>query len=120
MLKKEWVKERRARRKLSISKKIKGTKDRPRLSVFKSNKYIYIQAIDDDNGVTLASASSFILGKNKKLKLNKATAEKVGEIIAEKLLSLKIDQAVFDRNGFLYTGKIKFLADSARKKGLKF
>ena len=117
MFKKDWVKERRKRRKLSIRKKIKGTKDKPRLSVYKSNRYIYVQAIDDDNGVVLASASSLSLDKN--LKLNKKTAEKVGEVMGEKLLSLKIDKAVFDRNGFLYTGKIASLAEAMRKKGLK-
>ncbi len=117
MFKRDWIKERRERRKLSIRKKIKGTKDKPRLSVYRSNKYIYVQAIDDDKGVTIASSSSFNLDKN--LKLNKKTAEKVGEAIAEKLLSLKIDKAVFDRNGFLYTGKIKSLVEGARKKGLK-
>ncbi len=119
MFKKEWVKERRDRRKLSIKGKIRGTKEKPRLSVYRSNKYIYVQAIDDETGATIAFASSFTADSKKKMKLNKATAEKVGEAIAEKLLSLKIDKAVFDRNGFLYTGKIKFLADSARKKGLK-
>lgn len=117
MFKRDWIKERRNRRKLSIRKKIKGTKDKPRLSVYRSNRYIYIQAIDDDKGVTLASASSITL--DKKLKLNKKTAEKVGEAMAEKLLSLKINEAVFDRNGFLYTGKISSLAEAMRKKGLK-
>jgi len=117
MFKKEWVKERRNRRKLRIRKKIKGTKDKPRLSVYRSNRYIYVQAIDDEKGVTLASASSFNIDKN--LKLNKKTAEKVGEVMADKLLAMKIDRAVFDRNCFLYTGKIASLVEAMRKKGLK-
>ncbi|HOJ62868.1 MAG TPA: 50S ribosomal protein L18 [Spirochaetota bacterium] len=117
MFKRDWIKERRIRRKLSIRKKIKGTADKPRLSVYRSNRYIYVQAIDDEKGVTLASASSLSLDKN--LKLNKETAKKIGEAIADKLLSLNIKNAVFDRNGFLYTGKIQSLVEAARKKGLK-
>ena len=110
----EVSKKRRVRR-----KKIYGTTSKPRLSIFKSNKYIYVQAIDDSVGKTLASASSFVLDK-KSSKLNKETAEKVGVEIAVKLKEKNIDTVVFDRNGFLYTGRIKALADAARKNGLKF
>ncbi len=119
MLKIELGKKRRSRRKLSIRKKIFGTSSEPRMSVFRSNKYMYVQVIDDTTGKTLASASSLAYDHDK-FKLNKVTCEKVGEEIALKLLKLKIDTVVFDRNGFLYTGKIKHLADSARKNGLKF
>ncbi|HOV13278.1 MAG TPA: 50S ribosomal protein L18 [Spirochaetota bacterium] len=119
MLKVELGKKRRARRKLSIRRDIFGTSSKPRLSVFRSNKYIYVQAIDDDAGKTIASASSLSYDHTK-FKLNKKTAEKVGEDIALKLKKCNIDTVVFDRNGFLYTGKIKVLADSARKNGLKF
>ena len=110
---------RRTRRKKSIRNTIFGTALKPRLSVFKSNKYIYIQAIDDDKGITIAAASS-ITYDEKKFKMNKATSEKVGEDIAKKLKEKNIEYVVFDRNGFLYTGRIKSLADSARKNGLKF
>lgn len=112
-------KKRRLRRKRIIRKKIHGTVNRPRLSVFKSNKYIYAQAIDDDKGNTLIASSSLIYDK-KNRKLNKEIAAKVGEDIGKKLLEKKIDTVYFDRNGFLYTGKIKALADGARKAGLKF
>lgn len=110
---------RRLRRKRIIKKRISGTVKKPRLSVFKSNKYIYVQAIDDVKGNTLVSATS--LSKNvKDRKLNKTVASKIGEEIGKKLLEKKIDTVIFDRNGFLYTGKIKALADGARKAGLKF
>ncbi len=121
MKKLELQDKRRLRRKRVIRKKIFGTASKPRLSVYKSNKYIYVQAIDDDKGVTLASSSSLIFrGKGSKIKLDKEIASKVGEDIAKKLLEKKIETVVFDRNGFLYTGRVKSLADSARKNGLKF
>ncbi len=113
------LKKRRLRRKRIIRKKIHGTEKKPRLSVFRSNKFIYVQAIDDDNGKTLASASSLKLDK-KKRKLNKEVAAKIGEDIGKKLIEKKITTVYFDRNGFLYTGKIKALADAARKTGVKF
>jgi len=114
----EVLKKRRERRKKSSRKKLSGTVEVPRLSVYKSNKYLYVQAIDDVKETTLASASSLKYGDG--FKLNKKTAEKVGEDIAKVLIGKKIDKVVFDRNGFLYAGKIKALADSARKNGLKF
>lgn len=121
MFKKKWTIERRIRRKKSIKTKMFGTIEKPRLSVFRSNKYIYVQAIDDNNGTTLASASSIAYFKDKKaVKLNKEIAKKVGEDIAEELKKKKIETVVFDRNGYLYTGKVKILADAAREKGIKF
>ena len=112
-------KKRRLRRKRIIRKKLFGTLNKPRLSVFRSNKYIYVQVIDDDKGNTVASATSLTKDK-KKRKLNKEVASKVGEAIGKKLLEKKINSIIFDRNGFLYAGKIKALADGARKAGIKF
>jgi len=110
---------RRAKIKRRIRKKISGTSKVPRLSVFRSNKQIYAQLIDDTNGVTLASASSY---KNKAAdKKNKSEqAAVVGKEVAEKALKAGIETVVFDRNGYLYHGRVKSLADSAREGGLKF
>lgn len=110
---------RRARLKRSIRKNISGTPVAPRLSVFRSNKQIYAQIIDDLNGVTLASASSY---KNKATeKLSKEEQAKViGKEIAEKATKTGIEKVVFDRNGYLYHGRVKSLAESAREAGLKF
>ncbi|MBT8232430.1 MAG: 50S ribosomal protein L18 [Saprospiraceae bacterium] len=102
--------------KYRIRKKINGTPDAPRLSVFRSNKNIYCQIIDDVNGVTLASANSKTLG----LGSNKDSAVAVGKLIAERAVSKNISKVVFDRNGNLYHGRIKALADAAREGGLKF
>ena len=110
---------RRIRRKRVIRKNIYGTLEKPRLSVFKSNKYIYIQAIDDNKGNTIAFASNLNSDK-KNRKVNIEISRKVGEEIGKKLLEKKIKSAVFDRNGFIYTGRIKALADGARKSGIKF
>ena len=110
---------RRVKRKKSIRGKLKGTPERPRLTVFKSNKNIYIQAIDDISGTTLVSVSNL----EKDMKEIKATvegAEKLGNIIGERLKEKKVESVVFDRNGFIYHGKIKAVADGARKAGLKF
>jgi large subunit ribosomal protein L18 len=119
MYKNELNKKRRTRRKKSIRLKINGTSQKPRLSVYKSNKYIYVQAIDDTEGKTLVSASN-LKYEEKEQKLNTKIAVKVGEDIAKKLKEKNISEVVFDRNGFLYTGRIKALADSARKNGIKF
>jgi large subunit ribosomal protein L18 len=115
MKKLKLQKKRRIRRKYIIRENIFGTAEKPRLSVFKSNKFIYVQAIDDDKGITLASASSL-----KEKRLNIKSAAKVGEELAKKLKEKKIDKAVFDRNGFVYAGRLKALADGARKAGVKF
>ncbi|GAA0876583.1 50S ribosomal protein L18 [Wandonia haliotis] len=110
---------RRAKIKRRIRKNISGTSDVPRLSVFRSNKQIYAQIIDDVNGVTLVAASSY---KNEELvKLPKIEQAKVvGKQLAEKALKAGIEKVVFDRNGYLYHGRVKSLADSAREGGLKF
>ena len=110
---------RRAKIKRRIRKKITGTTSVPRLSVFRSNKQIYAQVIDDSRGVTLASASSY---KNKSAeKKNKSDqAAVVGKEIADKAQKAGVESVVFDRNGYLYHGRVKSLADSAREGGLKF
>lgn len=100
-----------------IRKKINGTAQKPRLSVFRSNKEIYCQLIDDISGVTLASASTKGLPKS----ANKVTQSyEVGKVIAERAKSINIDTVVFDRGGYLYHGRVKSLADGAREGGLKF
>ena len=109
--------ERRLKIKARVRGKISGTKECPRLSVFRSNKQIYAQVIDDVNGVTLASASS--LKVDEKLP-KKEMAAKVGEMIASNAKEAGIEKVAFDRNGYLYHGRIKELADAARKGGLKF
>lgn len=108
---------RRLRIKRSIRNKISGTAERPRLSVFRSNKAIYAQLIDDTTGVTLAAASSVKLDD---AKANVETAGRVGKEIAEKALSKGISEVIFDRSGYLYHGKVKSLAEGAREGGLKF
>lgn len=97
----------RDRKRKKIRAKVSGTSSRPRLSVFKSNTAIYAQVVDDEKSITLASAS----GKD---------AVKVGAEVAKMAKSKKIEQIVFDRGGYIYTGKVKLLAESARKAGLKF
>ncbi|MBC5774079.1 50S ribosomal protein L18 [Pontibacter sp. KCTC 32443] len=110
--------QRRSRIKKSIRRKIAGTSERPRLSVFRSNRVIYAQIIDDVAGVTLAAASSAKL--DDAAKANVETASKVGKEIASKALEKGITQVVFDRSGYLYHGKVKSLAEGAREAGLKF
>ncbi len=108
--------ERRQKIKYRVRNKISGTAERPRLSVFRSNKQIYAQVINDEEGKTLVAASS--LGMEKMTK--KEQAAKVGEMIAQKAISAGILAVVFDRNGYLYHGRVQELADGARKGGLKF
>ena len=99
--------------------KLSGTSDRPRLSVFRSNKQIYAQIIDDSNGRTLASASSLTKeGAKSQPKLEQASA--VGAMIAEQAKSAGVSNVVFDRNGYLFHGRVKQLANAAREGGLKF
>lgn len=111
---------RRARIKKSIKKKISGTADRPRMSVYRSNKSIYVQIIDDIAGKTLVSASSsekeLVESKGSKVEL----AALVGKKAAEKASAAGINSVVFDRNGYLYHGRVKALAEGAREGGLKF
>lgn len=115
--------ETRARKKRRIHKKIMGTPERPRLVVYRSAKNIYAQLVDDTQNRTLGGTST--LSPNVRKKLAKAegklgAAKLVGEQIAEKAKSLKIDAVVFDRGGYLYHGRIKAVADGAREKGLNF
>ena len=109
--------ERRLRIKAHIRTKVAGTAECPRLSVFRSNSQIYAQVIDDSKGVTLASASSLAI-KDKMTKTEKAA--QVGKLIAEAAKKAGVEAVVFDRNGYLYHGRVKQLADSAREAGLKF
>ncbi|MDR1372422.1 MAG: 50S ribosomal protein L18 [Dysgonamonadaceae bacterium] len=108
---------RRIKIKMRVRKSISGSTVRPRLTVFRSNKQIYAQVIDDLSGKTLAAASS--LGITEKAP-KKEIASKVGELIAQKSKEVGIEAVVFDRNGYLYHGRVKELADAARKGGLKF
>jgi large subunit ribosomal protein L18 len=112
----------RERRKLRIRQKISGTSDQPRLSVFRSAKHIYAQVVDDVAGATLAHAST--LSRDVRGEVTEATksdaAKKVGQAIAKLLLAKGISKVVFDRNGYLYHGRIRALADAAREAGLKF
>ncbi|MDR3127383.1 MAG: 50S ribosomal protein L18 [Tannerellaceae bacterium] len=108
---------RRLKIKKSIRGKLSGTAERPRLSVFRSNKQIYAQVVDDTKGSTLASASSL---KFEEKYPKKEQAAKVGELIARSAQEAGIENVVFDRNGYLYHGRVKELAEGARRGGLKF
>jgi large subunit ribosomal protein L18 len=113
----------RARRKLRIRKKINGTTERPRLSVFRSAKHIYAQVIDDTTGKTIAHASTLskeLKGKSDAEADKSAEAKKVGALIAQLCKAKNVTQVVFDRNGYLYHGRIVALADGAREAGLSF
>ena len=110
-------------RKLKIKKRIRGVisgnSERPRMTVFRSNKEIYVQLIDDSLGKTLVSASSVKVKKTKST-TKSSIASEVGKLVAEKSIKLGINQVNFDRNGYLYHGRVKKLADGAREAGLKF
>lgn len=119
--------ERRQRRRRSIRKKISGTPVRPRLTVTRSLKHIYIQAVDDVAGQTVAAASSLndelvrsLIADEAEGSQNVKTSRAVGKAIARRLKEKNIDQAVFDRNGYLYHGRVKAVADGARDEGLNF
>lgn len=112
------IKDRRLRIKKGIRRKLEGTSARPRLSVFRSNKVIYAQLIDDASGHTLTSSSSVEL--DKKGGVNLTISKSVGKKVAEKAVASGIKEIVFDRNGYLYHGNIKALAEGAREGGLKF
>lgn len=117
--------DRRDRIKFRIRKKVRGTAERPRLSVFRSVSHIYVQVIDDMAGATVASASSVESGVKGKLADgarggNRKGAELVGTTIAERLRDKGITRVVFDRNGFLYHGRVRAVADAARAAGLEF
>ncbi|TAF30817.1 MAG: 50S ribosomal protein L18 [Cytophagales bacterium] len=111
--------ERRISIKYRIRKKVEGSKERPRLSVFRSNTAIYAQLINDVTGTTIASASSRDIDKTK-TSINADTSRKVGQKVAEMAKAQGITEVVFDRNGFLYHGKIKAFAEGAREAGLSF
>ena len=115
------VQERRIRIKQRIRKKISGTKERPRMSIFRSNKQIYVQFIDDIENKTLLSVSSLEKDIAAKKDIKKSEQAKlVGKLAAEKAKEAGITNVVYDRSGYLYHGRIKSLADAAREAGLKF
>lgn len=113
---------RREKTKLRIRGRISGTGERPRLTIFKSLKRIYVQAVDDTKGITVAAASSLEKDLRAEVKngCNIAAAKAVGARIAARLMEKGIKQVVFDRNGYVYHGRVKALADSAREAGLQF
>jgi large subunit ribosomal protein L18 len=112
--------ERRNKIKRRIRGKISGSAEKPRMSVFRSNKQIFVQLVDDTQGRTLTAASSSVkeIGDIKGTKTEKAAM--VGKLIAERALAVGVEKVVFDRNGYLYHGRVKKLADAAREGGLKF
>ena len=112
----------RKKRQARVRKKVTGSVERPRLCVFRSSKHIYVQIIEDETGKTLAAASTVAKGAADSVKYsgNVEAAKLVGKQIAEKALAQDIKQVVFDRNGFLYHGRVKALADAAREAGLTF
>jgi len=119
MIKRPDTNAQRKKRHKRVRSKITGTPERPRLNVFRSEKHIYAQIIDDINGVTLCSASSLeksFEGQGS----NKEGAKKVGKQIAERALKNKIENVVFDRGGYIYHGRVRELAEAAREGGLKF
>ena len=113
--------EARQSRKIRIKKKISGSAERPRLVVFRSNLHLYAQIVDDESGRTLVSASTLSFRKNQvKAGANKSGADMVGKEIARLAKEKNIVKVVFDRNGYLYHGRIKAVADGAREGGLEF
>jgi large subunit ribosomal protein L18 len=113
--------ERRQRIKFRIRKKLSGTNERPRLSVFRSNTQLYAQLVDDLAGKTIANASSLYKSvAEQKVKSKIEVAKLVGKLIAERAKELGIQEVVFDRSGYLYHGRVKAFADAAREAGLKF
>ncbi len=112
--------ERRYRIKKRIRKIVSGTAERPRLSVFRSNKQMYVQLINDIDGTTLLAVSSLDKEISEKEGNKKDQAAAVGKAVAEKALATGVKEVVFDRNGYLYHGRVKQLADAAREGGLKF
>jgi large subunit ribosomal protein L18 len=115
--------QKRLRSKIKIRKRISGTAEKPRLTVYRSNNHIYAQLIDDLSGKTLVAASSLskdIGAEVEKAENKKAVSKLVGDLLAKKALEQKIDTAVFDRNGYRYQGRVREVAEGARKGGLKF
>ncbi|MDD6770005.1 MAG: 50S ribosomal protein L18 [Inconstantimicrobium porci] len=120
MFKKVDRKEARQKRHLRVRKKVFGTAERPRLAIFRSDKNIYAQVIDDVNRVTLVAASSLDKEFEGKVGSNKEAAKTVGALVAKKALAKGIEDVVFDRGGYVYHGRVKELAEGAREAGLKF
>ncbi|WP_338450532.1 50S ribosomal protein L18 [Niallia oryzisoli] len=110
----------RKKRHARVRSKLSGTAARPRLNVFRSNKHIYAQLIDDVNGVTLASASTLDKEVSVESAGNIDAAAKIGELVAKRAVEKGISSIVFDRGGYLYHGRVKALADAARENGLEF
>lgn len=110
----------RKKRHARVRAKLSGTAARPRLNVFRSNKHVYAQVIDDVNGVTLASASSLEKDFGLESTGNHEAAQKIGELVAKRAAEKGISAVVFDRGGYLYHGRVKALADAARENGLEF
>lgn len=109
----------RRRRRARVRKKLRGTGERPRLTVYRSNKYIYAQVIDDRDGITVAAASSQEPDLRSE-RLNVDTAAKVGTLVADRAKEAGVTTVVFDRGGYKYHGRLKALADAAREAGLEF
>jgi len=120
MIKKPSKNEVRGKRRLRVRGKINGTADVPRMNVYKSTSHIYVQLIDDVAGVTLVSSSTIAKGIDIKGKTKKDAADVVGKDVAKKAIKKGIKEVVFDRAGYLYTGRVKALADGARAGGLEF
>lgn len=120
MIKKAGTNVARKRRHVRVRKKIAGTSACPRLNVYRSLNNIYAQIIDDDKGVTIASASSLDESLKANYGGNKDAAKSVGKLIAEKAVKAGVKEVVFDRGGYLYHGRVKELADGAREGGLEF
>lgn len=119
-IEKNW---RRVRAHLRLRRRIFGTPERPRLSVFKSNRYVYAQLVDDTRGVTLAAATSLESEVREGVPAGSATlqaARRVGEVIGDRARALGIERVVFDRGGYRYHGKVKEVAEGARSRGLQF
>ena len=119
MVRVRLYKDKRVRRKIRVRSKIKGTADRPRISVFRSNRYIYAQAIDDEKRHTICAYSSLKLRKDMKFKDKKEEAKEVGKKLAELLKRKKVSKAVFDRGWYAYQGRVKALAEGLREGGIK-
>jgi len=119
-MKKVKVKQdKRRRRKLHVRKRVNGTAEKPRLSVYRSAKHMYIQAIDDVSNSTIATAST-MEAEYRDMKNNVENAKKIGQVLGKRLMEKKIETAVFDRNGYPYHGIVKAIADGVREAGLKF
>lgn len=114
------VREQRVRRHRRVRKKVSGSAECPRLAVFRSNRHLYAQLVDDLGGRTLVSASTVEAPLRGEATGNASAAAKVGKLVAERAIELGIRRVVFDRGGFLFHGKVKALADAAREQGLEF